>query len=83
MDGTAQLNSPVGVQELEELRGLATRRFSTGERGVEQSLAFRRGLGQATTGSRSESFAFFLQQRLLVSGIQLPSTMFNATALLQ
>src|SRR6516165_5681526 len=35
LDGTAQLNCPIGVQEFEELRGLATRRFSAGERGVE------------------------------------------------
>ena len=58
LDGTAQLNCPIGVQEFEELRGLATRRFSTGESGVEQGLAFRHCLGQATTGVDPKALRF-------------------------
>src|SRR5436309_4552636 len=69
-DGTAQLGGPVGVQELEELCGLAARRFSTCESGIEQSLAFRHRLRQATTWGGSEGLALFLQQGLLVSGIE-------------
>src|SRR6516162_7656778 len=40
LDGTTQLCSPVGVQEFEELCGLATRRFSAGESGDPKALRF-------------------------------------------
>src|SRR5260370_42372938 len=63
-DGRTQLGGPVGIQELEELCGLAARRFSTGDSGMEQSLAFRRRLRQATAGSPSKSLALLLPQRL-------------------
>src|SRR5260370_19434025 len=46
-DGRTQLGGPVGIQELEELCGLAARRFSTGESGIDQSLAFRLRFRQA------------------------------------
>src|SRR5207244_2908334 len=36
-DGRTQLGGPVSIQELEELCGLAARRFSTCESGIEQS----------------------------------------------
>src|SRR2546425_2631720 len=67
-DGHTQLGGPVGIQELEELCGLAARRFSPCESGIEQSLAFRHRLRQATTWGGSEGLALFLQQGLLVSG---------------
>src|SRR5438094_1659539 len=69
-DGRTQLGGPVSIQELEELCGLAARRFSTCESGIEQSLAFRHRLRQATTWGGSEGLALFLQQGLLVSGIE-------------
>jgi len=70
LDGAAQLCRTIRVLELEELCGLISRRFSPRESDIQQSLAFRYGLGQATAGSRSSGFALFLQQRLLVSGIE-------------
>src|SRR5436853_6974103 len=69
-DGRTQLGGPVSIQELQELCGLAARRFSTCESGIEQSLAFRHRLRQATAWSRSKGLALFLQQGLLVSWIK-------------
>src|ERR1700694_4486428 len=74
-DGATQLDGSVGIQELEELCRLASRRFPTRKGGIEQGFAFWCRVDQTTSGSRSEGFAFFLQQGLLVRGIkhQLPA----------
>src|SRR2546430_11494830 len=67
-DGHTQLGGPVGIQELEELCGLAARRFSPSERGIEQSLAFRHRCRQPTPWGGPEGLPLSFHQGFLVTG---------------
>ena len=69
-DGAAKRGGSVLVQQLHQVRRLIPRRFTLREGQIQKRFAFRHGLLQAASGRGVERFAFDLEHRVLMCGIE-------------
>src|SRR5437899_11019911 len=68
--GSWKRGGSVLVQQLHQLRRLTPRRFTLREGQIQKRFAVRRGLLQAANGRGVERFAFDLEHRVLMRGIE-------------